>query len=97
MAKRNNSNYLSKEEREHALSINKSLKQIEKLYKQGINDSKILFDTALSVLDKDLELEYLEFRDFNTFEQVKEIKSNTLVAIAVKSGKTRLIDNIITE
>ena len=45
--------------------------------------------------DKKIELEYLEFRNFDTFQKVDEISKNTLTAIAVKIGKTRLIDNII--
>ena len=53
--------YLSAEERTYALTINQSLKQIELLYKNGIKDTKKLLDAALSVLDKNIELEYLEF------------------------------------
>ena len=87
--------YLSSEERQNALTINKALKHIKSLYLQGIKDTKHLFDAAISILDKHLDLEYLEFRNFETFEKVEEIKNNTLVAIAAKSGNTRLIDNII--
>ena len=87
--------YLSADERTRALSLSKALKQIEKTYLQGITDTNILFDTAISVLDKGVEMEYLEFRNFETFEKVVEAKINTLVAIAAKVGKTRLIDNII--
>lgn len=87
--------YLSPEERKMALTISKSLNQLEILYKQGIKDKETLFDTVISILDKNLELEYLEFRDFDTFEEIKEIKENTLIAIAVRCGKTRLIDNKI--
>ena len=89
--------YLSETERKNALTINKALKQIEKLYLSGIKDTKVLFDSAIAILDKNIELEYLEFRNFNSFETVEEIKSNTLVAIAAKVGKTRLIDNIIVK
>lgn len=87
--------YLSKEERTNALSISKALNQIKKLYEQGITDTNVLFDTAISILNSNIEMEYLEFRDFDTFEKVDNIKPNTLIAIAAKSGKTRLIDNII--
>lgn len=87
--------YLSPQERKNALSISKALFKTEQVYKQGITDTKVLFDTAISVLDRQLELEYIEFRDFETFEKVKNASKNTLVAIAAKSGKTRLIDNII--
>ncbi len=87
--------YLSREERNNALTISKALRRIETLYKQGITNTKVLFDEALSILDKNIDLEYLEFRDFETFEKINEAKKNTLAAIAAKSGKTRLIDNII--
>lgn len=87
--------YLSETERKNALTISKSLKEIKKLYNQGITDTNILFDTAVSILDKNLEIDYVEFRNFETFEKVERVKENTLVAIAAKSGKTRLIDNEI--
>ena len=87
--------YLSQAERTNALSISKALFEIEKLYKNGIQQVDILFDSAISILNPNIELEYIEFRDFETFEKVEKIKNNTLVAIAAKSGKTRLIDNII--
>ena len=87
--------YLSQEERKKALTLSKALKQLEQTYKQGITDVNILFDTALSVIDKNIELEYIEFRDFETFEKVANAKSNTLVALAAKVGRTRLIDNVI--
>ena len=87
--------YLSDEERKTALTISKSLNQIKILYNQGIKDTKKLFDAAISILDKSLELEYLEFRNADTFEEVQEINGTTLAAIAAKCGKTRLIDNEI--
>lgn len=87
--------YLSDSEREIALSISKSLKEIKKLYGQGVDDTNILLDSAVSILDKNLEIDYIEFRDFSTFEKVDKIKENTLVAIAAKAGNTRLIDNEI--
>lgn len=87
--------YLNEEERKNALSISKALKEINSLYLNNVTDTQILFDTAISILNKNIELEYIEFRDFETFEKVEKASKNTLVAIAAKSGKTRLIDNII--
>ena len=87
--------YLSEDERIKALSISKALREIEKIYKQGINETQIMMDTAFSIIDKNIEIEYVEFRNFKTFEKVEEVSEGTLIAIAAKVGKTRLIDNII--
>ncbi len=87
--------YLSATEKQKALTVSKALNEVKNAYLQGIVDTEILFDTAIAYLDKSLEIEYIDFRDYSTFEQLKKAKSNTLVAIAVKNGTTRLIDNII--
>ena len=89
--------YLSPEERKNALSINKALQKVKQLYLTGIKETGKLFDAALTVLDKNVELEYLEFRDLDTFEPVKSLYKNTMAAIAAKSGQVRLIDNIIID
>ena len=46
---------------------------------------------------KDLDVEYIEFVDRNTFKEQEEIDKNTLVLIAARTPetKTRLIDNMI--
>ncbi len=87
--------YLSEEERKRALSISRALNQIEKLYKSGITDTEVLFDAGFDILKDNVYPEYIEFRNYENFEKVKTAGKNTLVAIAAKAGKTRLIDNII--
>jgi pantoate--beta-alanine ligase len=42
-----------------------------------------------------IELEYLEIVDAATLEPVTVIRAGTLVAIAARVGKTRLIDNFL--
>ena len=44
---------------------------------------------------KSASLDYLAFVDIDTLEPVKIIRNNTLIALAVFIGNTRLIDNII--
>lgn len=87
--------YLSEAERKKALSISQALNKIEQLYKQGVSSVNTLFDTAISILDKDIDLEYLEFINYDTFIRTQKAEKNTLVVIAARVGNTRLIDNII--
>ena len=87
--------YLSEDEKLEATSLSKALFAIKQHVEQGIKDTSILLDIGISVLSKKLELEYLNFIDYDKFEKTDTIKNNTLVAICAKIGSTRLIDNII--
>ena len=86
--------YLSENGKQKALCLNKILKNIEELYKNGVVDVKKATDGAFALLPSDAELEYLEFVDYDTFEDVETLKTNTLVALAVRVDGVRLIDNI---
>ena len=87
--------YLSEEGKQKALCLSRILNNIQELYANGITDTKKALDGAFTLLDKDAELEYLEFVDYETFEDVKTLKPNTLVAIAARVDGVRLIDNIL--
>lgn len=89
--------YLSEIEKRQAVSLSKTLFTIEKYYKQGIKDTKALFDSGISILAPEARLEYLDFIDYDTFEKTDIIKGKTLVAICAQLGTTRLIDNIVLE
>ncbi len=89
--------YLSDSQKMIALTISKSLFAIQDMFKAGIKDTKKLFDTGLTNLDKNVELEYLEFVDEDSFKPVGEINCNTICAIAARVGNVRLIDNVVLE
>lgn len=89
--------YLTDEEKNIALSISKSLMLAKEAFLAGITDTKKLFDICFANLDKSIELEYIEFVDYETFEKVDAIKKCTICAIAAKVGDVRLIDNILLE
>jgi len=44
---------------------------------------------------KGSRVEYIAVVNSETLEEVKEIKGKTLIALAVRIGKARLIDNIL--
>ena len=89
--------YLSDEDKSVALTISKSLNLINESFKAGIKDTKKLFDIGFANIDKNIELEYLEFVDYDTFKAVDEINKTTICAIAAKVGTVRLIDNTLLE
>ena len=84
--------YLNETERKRALSISKALKRAAKLSSK-ITDIETIKKEMLNILDVD-ELQFIAFVDRN-FNFIKEIEpNNTIILIAAKVGKTRLIDNI---
>jgi pantoate--beta-alanine ligase len=99
LAKSSRNTYLSREEREAALILSKSVF----LGKQMIKDGETSADRILSAMSANVEreklakIDYVAAVDGATMLPVDEIKENVLVAMAVYIGKTRLIDNFIVE
>ena len=87
--------YLSEEDRKIAVSISKSLFAIQNAVRNGIIDTKKLFDAAITVMDRRVEPEYIEFVDRKTFEPVDTIKKPAIAAVAARVNSVRLIDNIL--
>lgn len=99
LAKSSRNTYLNEEERKAALILSKTIFMGKKLVENGLRDAEEL----ISAMKKNIETEplakidYVQAVDFNDISVTSEITDNTLVAIAVYIGKTRLIDNFITE
>ena len=87
--------YLSDNDRKIALNISKSLFEAKKLVEQGIKDKRIIIDNSLKLMEE-LDVEYIEFVDKNTFEFQEEIDENSIMLIAARTpdSNTRLIDNL---
>ncbi|HJV35223.1 pantoate--beta-alanine ligase, partial [Geomonas sp.] len=56
-----------------------------------------LRESALSVIEREptAQVDYLEFRDPDTLEELEKADATTLLALAVRFGAVRLIDNCI--
>lgn len=88
--------YLSKEEREKALAISRSLKLAAKSIGMGELNVLNLTNKIKNILNEhqEIQIEYIKIvtKDFQLIDTI-EIK-NSIILIAVKLGNTRLIDNI---
>lgn len=97
LAKSSRNTYLNPEERQAALILSKSLNLGKKAIEEGETDAQ----KVISIIRQNLETEplarvdYVEVVDFENIQRVSTIQGETLVAIAVYVGKTRLIDNFI--
>ncbi|RVY40855.1 pantoate--beta-alanine ligase [Helicobacter pylori] len=85
--------YLSAVERKQALAIPKALESIQQAIDKGEKACEKLKKLGLEIL-KNLEVDYLEFCN-HKLEPLKTIEpTNTLILVAARAGKTRLLDNL---
>ena len=88
--------YLSSEERERALSLSRALRVAEATVAGGELDAARVLAAARHELDEaGVEPEYLELRSATDLSPVERVNGSTLLAVAVRVGKARLIDNTI--
>jgi pantoate--beta-alanine ligase len=95
MSSRNS--YLSADERQRALALINAIRRVRGLYRGGERRVDILRRAALEVIDEvsTAAVDYLDFRHSGTLEPVREADDLTLMALAVRIGATRLIDNCV--
>jgi pantoate--beta-alanine ligase len=88
--------YLSSEERERALALSRGLRAAEEAVVGGATDAAAVLAAARAELDAaGIEPEYLELRSMPDLSEVDRVNGSTLLAVAARVGKARLIDNAI--
>jgi pantoate--beta-alanine ligase len=95
MSSRNS--YLNNEQRQQALCLRQAILRVQELFRAGEHSVECLLDAARSVITtvSEAAIDYLELRDSITLEPVEHVTNGTLLALAVKIGSTRLIDNTV--
>lgn len=91
--------YLTPEERSQAMILYQALTQARQLIERGERRTDILI-AAIRVQITTMTLaliDYIEIVDTEKLLPLTDIKGQVLIALAVKFGKTRLIDNVIIE
>ncbi len=89
--------YLSEPQRASAICLSKSLALAKELISAGEKNVSALQEKLNNFIQSYTEtnVEYITFCDSKTLEEVELIESEVLLALAVKVGKTRLIDNTL--
>lgn len=97
MSSRNS--YLSQKERKAATILYRSLLMASDMVKNGERNSKKIYSEMKKVIEREplAGIDYVAITDPDTLQDIDEIKGKTLIALAVRIGSTRLIDNILIE
>lgn len=95
MSSRNS--YLNMEQRMAVPAIYRGLSEVQKSFRNGVDDVSRLVEIFRNTImaEPSLTFQYAEGVEMDELETVDKVhEGNTLFAVAVYSGKTRLIDNI---
>jgi pantoate--beta-alanine ligase len=87
--------YLRPEERESALSLSRGLKLARELFGSGERNAAIIIREVTQFIERHshARIDYVKICDIETIEDVQWIESEAVIALAVKVGIARLIDN----
>jgi len=88
---------LNPEQRRQALCLSRSIAAAKEAFRGGERSVAPLREAALAVISAESAagLDYLEFRDQDTLLPLENADERTLLALAVRVGPVRLIDNSI--
>ena len=88
--------YLNPEERKAALVLWKALSLAQELWQKGEKNAERLRQEMTALIQKEpwAKIDYVSIADPDSLEELSQIDGAALVSMAVKIGKTRLIDNI---
>lgn len=91
--------YLQGDERQQALVLSQSIRLAQKMIEDGERSSAVIKEAMRAKINMadSAEIDYIEIVEASELESVERLSGDTLIAIAVKVGKPRLIDNIRLE
>ena len=88
--------YLTPEERARATALARALRAAERAVGDGVVWAPAVLAAARHELDEaGIEPEYLELRSATDLSPAERVNGNTLLAVAARVGRARLIDNTI--
>jgi pantoate--beta-alanine ligase len=87
--------YLSPTQRKSAPVLFQSLQLAEKMFSRGERHSSVIIQEVEKLIKKtpETQIDYIKICDTASLKDVRHIKNKAVIALAVKIGATRLIDN----
>ena len=86
--------YLTADDRRRALGLSRALEAAEAVVTGGERDSVAVLAAARAQLERaGVEPEYVELRSVADLSPVERVNGSTLLAVAARVGRARLIDN----
>jgi pantoate--beta-alanine ligase len=91
--------YLNPKQRRAATVLYKSLNLAQEIWSQGEKEVGAIRHEMTELIKKEplVDIEYISFANSETLKEAHRVKPPVLVSMAVKIGKTRLIDNVVLE
>ena len=88
--------YLSNDERKQAKVLYQALRMAKEMIKNDERSASKIVSKINKLIDKQslAEIDYIAITDANTLELINKLRGEVLISLAVRFGKTRLIDNI---
>ena len=89
--------YLKPDERETALSLSRSLLMAKTLYERGERDAGKIIEEVTRFIGRHPQgrIDYVNICDTTTMKDVKRLQGKEVIALAVRVGVARLIDNYV--
>ena len=89
--------YLNAEERASALSLSRSLMTAKRMYEKGERDAGNIIGEVETLIYKNPlnRIDYVKICDVETMKDVERLDNTAVLALAVRVGTTRLIDNYV--
>lgn len=91
--------YLKKEERIEAVILYKALQLAKSLVDNGQRNALVIINRMRQLIAKKklARVDYISIVDLNNLKPLNKLSGNCLIALAVKIGKVRLIDNLMID
>ncbi|MDH5695090.1 MAG: pantoate--beta-alanine ligase [Dehalococcoidia bacterium] len=89
--------YLNPEERKAATVLYQALSLAQKLWSKGEKDAQTIRQQMTDLIEEQplAKIDYVSIADPETLDELDVVKPPALVSMAVRIGKTRLIDNVV--